>query len=44
MITNNHVKQCINGEWIDSGDKKDTTNPSTREVLGTYVEGGKSIL
>jgi len=42
MITNNHAKQYINGEWIDSGDKKDTINPSTGEVLGTYVEGGKT--
>lgn len=42
MITNKHAKQYINGQWIDSGDKKDTINPSTGEVLGTYVEGGKT--
>jgi len=42
MITNNHAKQYINGEWIDSGDKKDTINPSTGDVLGSYVEGGKT--
>lgn len=42
MITNNHAKQYINGEWIDSGDKKDSINPSTGEVLGSYVEGGKA--
>ncbi|WP_367111794.1 aldehyde dehydrogenase family protein [uncultured Psychrobacter sp.] len=40
--TNNHAKHYINGEWIDSGEKKETINPSTGEVIGTYVEGGKS--
>lgn len=42
MTVDNHAKHYINGEWIDSGDKKDTINPSTGERLGTYVEGGKS--
>lgn len=38
----NHATHWINGEWIDKGVKKETMNPSTGEVLGTYVEGGKA--
>lgn len=41
MTNNKHATQYINGEWIDSGEKKDTINPSTGEVIGTYVEGGR---
>lgn len=37
-----HARHWINGEWVDSGIKKESINPSTGEVIGSYVEGGKT--
>ncbi|QGM80322.1 aldehyde dehydrogenase family protein [Otariodibacter oris] len=41
MASQNHAQHWINGEWVNTGKTRETTNPSTGEVLGTYVKGGK---
>ncbi|MCS4532871.1 aldehyde dehydrogenase family protein [Neisseria montereyensis] len=41
MASKNHTQHWINGEWVNSGSNRETTNPSTGEVIGTYVKGGK---
>lgn len=30
----------INGQWVDSGETKESHDPATGEVIGTYVEAG----
>ena len=37
----NHIKQYINGEWVDSTDSKtiDVINPATEEVIGKVSSG-----
>lgn len=37
-----HACHWINGEWVDTGSKKNSINPSTGDVIGSYVEGGKT--
>jgi Aldehyde dehydrogenase family len=29
----------IGGEWVDTGEHRDSTNPATGEVIGSYVMG-----
>ncbi len=31
----------IGGQWLDSGDYRESINPATGEVIGSYVEGGR---
>lgn len=31
----------IGGQWLDSGDYRESFNPATGEVIGRYVEGGR---
>ena len=37
----NHIKQYINGEWIDSmsGEVIDVINPATEEIYGKIAKG-----
>ena len=32
----------INGEWRDTGNKLDVTNPATGEIISTVATGGKT--
>lgn len=31
----------IGGDWLDSGEHRESINPATGEVIGTYVKGGR---
>lgn len=42
MANQKHATHWINGVWVDSGVKKESVNPATYEVIGTYVQGGKA--
>ena len=42
MANQKHATHWINGAWIDTGVKKESINPATGEVIGTYVQGGKA--
>jgi betaine-aldehyde dehydrogenase len=35
------AQHYINGKWSDSGSIKESLNPATDEVLGTYFDGGR---
>ncbi len=37
-----HAQHWINGEWVNTGIQKESINPATSEVIGTYVQGGKA--
>ena len=30
----------INGEWVDAGDHRDSVDPATMQIIGTYSSGG----
>jgi betaine-aldehyde dehydrogenase len=30
----------IDGQWVDSGEHRDSVNPATGEVIGSYAMGG----
>jgi betaine-aldehyde dehydrogenase len=31
----------IGGQWLDSGERRESINPATGEVIGTYAKGGR---
>jgi len=31
----------IGGQWLDSGERRESTNPATGEVIGSYLMGGR---
>ena len=31
----------IGGQWLDSGERRESINPATGEVIGSYVNGGR---
>ena len=31
----------IGGQWLDSGEHRESINPATGEVIGSYVNGGR---
>lgn len=37
------AQHFINGKWADSGEIKESFNPATDEVLGTYFDGGREV-
>ena len=36
------ARHWINGEWIDSASRRDSINPATGEVIGTFADGGEA--
>lgn len=42
MTTLPHATHWIDGKWINTGIQRETLNPATSEVIGTYVEGSKA--
>jgi acyl-CoA reductase-like NAD-dependent aldehyde dehydrogenase len=32
----------IGGQWLDSGEHRESTNPATGEVIGSYAKGGRT--
>ena len=37
-----HARHWINGEWVDSANRRDSINPATGEVIGTFADGGEA--
>ena len=35
------AKHWIGGQWLDSGERRESINPATGEVIGKYVRGGR---
>jgi len=35
------ARHWIGGEWLDSGEHRESINPATGEVIGRYVNGGR---
>lgn len=43
MTTKKTVLHWINGEWIDTDSHRDSINPATSEVIGTYADGNVAV-
>ncbi len=43
MVGQRHVKHWIDGEWVGSGPERDSVDPATGTVIGTYCDGGAEV-
>ena len=43
MTTEKIAMHWINGEWVDSNPRRESIDPATYQVIGSYADGGVEV-